>query len=124
MKAPPGTFKSFIATLLIGGVLLTIAATIEVLLQRRRYVEPVSDLAIPPGEMLKEELISRQMSWLTLANQMGVPLHVVEGVLHGKPISDHFAAQLERVLGISGEMWLKLDKRYRKAIKLGSIYRE
>ena len=126
MRAPEGTFKSFIATLLIGGVLLTIAATIEVLIQRRKYVEPVSDLAIPPGETLQEELIARQMSRPVLADQMGIPLHIVEGVIeHGKPISVGMANQLERVLGISSQMWLRLEKRYREALKrYDSIYRE
>lgn len=66
--------------------------------RRREWVmeKAWSDLAIPPGDTLKEELEARGMSQTDLARKMG----------------------LEEALGIPGHFWVRLEADYRYTLAL------
>ena len=73
-----------------------------------------SDLAIPPGETLSDEIASRSMSQTELAARLGRPVQVVNEIVHGKKaITDHTAIGLEKVLGIPAAFWVNLEQNYR-----------
>ena len=73
-----------------------------------------SDLAIPPGETLSDEIASRGMSQTELAARLGRPVQVVNEIVHGKKaITDHTAIGLEKVLGIPAVFWVNLEQNYR-----------
>ncbi len=72
------------------------------------------DVAIPPGELLAEELEARGMTQKDLAEQMGRPSQVISAIIQGKKaITAETALQLERVLGISAQLWAGLEADYR-----------
>lgn len=72
-----------------------------------------SDMAIPPGEILAEELESRGMTQRELANQIGRPAQVVNEIARGKKaITPDTALQLEQALGPSAEFWMGLQTMY------------
>ena len=76
-----------------------------------------SDLAVPPGELLAEELNQRGMSQSELAKRMGRSTHTISNVVHArKAITPQIALELETVLGMSAEFWLNLDRRYRSVL--------
>ena len=43
-----------------------------------------SDLAIPPGETLADEIAARSMSQTELAARLGRPVQVVNEIIHGR----------------------------------------
>lgn len=72
-----------------------------------------SDLAIPPGETLAEELEARGMSQRELARLMNRPPQVVNEIIRAKKaITPETALDLERVFGVSAQFWLNLEARY------------
>ena len=76
--------------------------------------EVYSDLAIPPGETLADEIASRGMSQTELAARLGRPVQVVNEIIHGKKaITDDTALGLEKVLGIPAAFWVNLEQNYR-----------
>ena len=76
-----------------------------------------SDLAIPPGELLAEELEVRGMTQGELARRMGRPRQTISGIVTGhKAITAETALQLERALGIAAQLWVGLEGRYRLAL--------
>ena len=78
---------------------------------------PESDLAIPPGEFLAEELVARGMTQLDLARRMGRPPQVVSSIVQGhKAITAATALELEDVLGLSAQFWQRLEEDYRLAL--------
>ena len=85
------------------------------------------DLAIPPGELLAEELAARGMTQSQLARQMGRPLQAVNEIVRGKKrITGETALQLSEALGTSAEFWMRLESDYelnraRLARQLGSV---
>ena len=81
------------------------------------YSEPGSDLAIPPGELLAEEIEARGMTQRELATLMGRPSQVVNLIINGKKaITPQTAIQLERALGIAATIWVGLEAQYRLAL--------
>lgn len=73
-----------------------------------------SDLAIPPGETLADEIAARGMSQTELATRLGRPVQVVGDIIHGnKAITDGTALRLEEVLGIPAAFWINLEQNYR-----------
>ena len=73
-----------------------------------------SDLAIPPGETLSDEIAARGMSQTELAARLGRPVQVVDEIMHGKKaITNQFAIGLEKVLGIPAAFWVNLEQNYR-----------
>ena len=81
------------------------------------YREPESDLAIPPGELLAEELEARGMTQLDLATLMGRPPKVISEIVRGrKAITPRTAIEIEQALGIAAIFWLRLEAQYRLAL--------
>ena len=80
-----------------------------------RTIERVwSDLPIPPGDVLSEELESLGMTQKELATVLGRPAQVVNEIIRGKKaITEETALELERVLGIGAHVWVGLESTYR-----------
>lgn len=77
-----------------------------------------SDLAIPPGEHLTEELEARGMTQKELAARMGRPVQAINEIVRGrKAITADTAFELERVLGIGADFWTNLENRYRITLR-------
>ena len=75
--------------------------------------EVYSDLAIPPGETLSDEIAARGISQTALAARLRQPVQVVDEIMHGKKaITDHTAIGLEKVLGIPAAFWVNLEQNY------------
>lgn len=73
-----------------------------------------SDLPIPPGEVLAEELAARGMTRKELAAQLGRPTQAVDEIIRAeKAITPDTARDLEKVLGIATDFWLNLESTYR-----------
>ena len=73
-----------------------------------------SDLPIPPGEILAEELAARGMTRKELAAQLGRPAQAVDEIIRAeKAITPDTARGLEKVLGIAADFWLNLESTYR-----------
>ena len=76
-----------------------------------------SDLPIPPGETLADEIAARDMSQTELAARMERPVQVVNEIVRGKKaITDHTALGLEKVLGIPATFWVNLEQEYRMTL--------
>ena len=78
-----------------------------------------SSLLIHPGEMIKDEIIARELTQKELAKQMGVSYTVFNEILNGKrPVTTEYALLLEAALGTKAEMWIGLQADYNlQAIK-------
>lgn len=74
----------------------------------------MSDLAVPPGALLAEELVGLSMNADELAIQLGQPSAFVHRLLAGAaPLGPDVARRLERVTGVPAYLWLKAEARYR-----------
>ena len=74
------------------------------------------DVAIPPGATLAEELEARKLSQSELARRMGRPVQAVNEIVKGKKaITGETALQLEEVLGVSADFWMRLEADYQLA---------
>ncbi len=72
------------------------------------------DYAVHPGEILAETLEARNMKRVDLAVRCGLSAKTVSQIISGTaPITPETAIQLERVLGISANIWSNLDTNYR-----------
>ena len=72
-----------------------------------------SDLAIPPGELLAEELEARGMTQRELADRTGRPGQKISEIINGKKsITYDTALELEKVLGIPAHFWVNLEASY------------
>ena len=80
--------------------------------------EPLySDLAIPPGEGLLEEIEFRGIPRHQLAASLNLPVEVANDLISGeRAITPDIAAKLEVLLGISAQLWLNLEARYRTTL--------
>ena len=75
--------------------------------------EVLSDLPIPPGEILKEEIEYIGMTEQELAKGMGLSPQAVQEIIQGKRAITHdTAVELERALGIPAELWTNLEAIY------------
>ncbi len=76
-----------------------------------------SDLAIPPGETLEEELEARGISQKELAMRLGRPAQVVNEIIRNKKaITPETAFELEAVLDVPAHFWINLQTNYEMAI--------
>ena len=74
----------------------------------------LSNLAIPPGEFLEEELEARGLSREALAAGLGVMVQVIDEIICGdRAITPETAAGLDEFLGLSALFWLNSEARYR-----------
>ena len=72
-----------------------------------------SDLAIPPGDTLADELAERKLSRAELARRMKRPVQAVSEIVNGrKRITADTALDLERVLAVPAELWMNLQTHY------------
>lgn len=72
-----------------------------------------SDLAIPPGELLQEELDAIGMTQQELAERTGRPTQVINEIIRDKKrITHDTALELEKVLGIPAHFWVNLEADY------------
>ena len=78
-----------------------------------------SDMPIPPGETLQEELEARGMTRKELAARLNRPAQVVNDIIGGKKaISRDTAIGLEKVLGIDAQFWTNLEANYRVVLAM------
>ncbi len=80
----------------------------------RSATEAWPDLAIPPGETLRDELQARGLSQKELAARIGRPPQAINEIVRGKKaITAETALALEGALdGISARFWLNLQADY------------
>lgn len=72
-----------------------------------------SDYASHPGTLLAEEMEAREMTQKALAEALGwAPRRVGEIIRGHRPVTAEVALDLERVLGASARMWLRLQMTY------------
>ena len=77
----------------------------------------VPDIAIPPGELLAEELQARGMTQRDLATLMGRPPKVISEIVRGrKAITPRTAIEIENALGTPASIWVGLEAQYRLAL--------
>jgi HTH-type transcriptional regulator/antitoxin HigA len=71
------------------------------------------DVAIPPGDVLAEELEARGLTQSRLARLMHRPLQAINEIIRGrKRITGVTALGLAEVLGTSAEFWMRLEADY------------
>ena len=76
-----------------------------------------SDLPIPPGEILAEEIEVRGMTQRELAARLGRPPQVVNEIIRGKKaITPDTAIGLSQVLGIEASYWMNLEADYQMTL--------
>ena len=72
-----------------------------------------SDVAIPPGEILEEEIDTLGMTQKELTSRLGRPAQVVNEIIRGKKAITHETAiELEKVTGIAAHIWVNLESAY------------
>ena len=72
-----------------------------------------SSFAIHPGELIKDEIDSRNITQKQLAEKMNVSYTVLNEVLNGKrPVNTEYAILLQEVLGIDANIWLRRQIEY------------
>lgn len=70
--------------------------------------------AVPPGEILLEEIIERNITPLDLSVLIDMSLEQVNIILYnGGSITEEISNKLEQVLGIRAVVWNNLEKNYR-----------
>jgi len=71
------------------------------------------DVAIPPGDVLAEELEARGLTQSRLARLMHRPLQAINEIVRGrKRITGTTALELADALGTSAELWVRLEADY------------
>ena len=79
--------------------------------------ESFSNLAVPPGEMLAEEMEYRDMPREYLATKLGQPVESIDKIIHGEQaITPEIADKLAEVFWIPAWYWLNLEARYRETL--------
>ena len=74
----------------------------------------LSNLAIPPGEHLQEEMESRGITPESLADGLGLTTQALEEIFCGeRPITPQTASAVESLLGIPASLWLNMEASYR-----------
>lgn len=75
------------------------------------------DYAVPPGNTLLETIDALGISQSELADRMGRPKKTINEIIKAKAaITAETAIQLERVLGVPADFWIKLEANYRAAL--------
>ena len=76
-----------------------------------------SDLAIPPGEILGEEIEARGMTQKELATKLKRPTQAINEIIKGKKaITADTAIELEKALGIEAHFWSRLEADYSRTL--------
>lgn len=75
------------------------------------------DFAIPPGETLKETMISLEMSQVEFADRLGLTVQTLNRIFKGsQPITYSTAGKLELVTGVPADFWNNLELQYRQLL--------
>lgn len=73
----------------------------------------LSDLPIPPGETLAEEIEFIGMTQQEFARKADLSPELVHAIIRGKAsITETTAERLEKVLGVPSRLWINLETRY------------
>ena len=81
-----------------------------------------SDLAIPPGETLAEELEVRGMTPRELAALANCPEQVIDQIIQGeKAITADIATALGKALGGTAQFWTNLEDDYRITLARSNV---
>lgn len=76
-----------------------------------------SDLPIPPGEVLAEELDSRGMTRSELAAKLECPPRVINDIIRGhQVVTQDIAVRLHKALGIEASFWVNLEIQYQMTL--------
>ena len=76
-----------------------------------------SDLPIPPGENLAEEMEARGMSLEELASLLGMSEQFVADIIRGEqPITAEIASGLEKAISVRAGFWTGLEANYRETL--------
>ena len=76
------------------------------------------DYCVAPGDVLKETLESREISIVEFSKLTKIPVDIIKGILSGSmSVSDKYAMDFDRVLGISYVVWLNLEDQYNSFAK-------
>ena len=79
--------------------------------------QTLSDLPIPPGEVIMEEAAALGLTRGELAVALGLPAQTLDEVICGdQAVTEETAARLERVLGVGAHVWLGLESSYRMTL--------
>ena len=82
-----------------------------------RMMRTFSDMPIPPGEVLAEEIEVRGMTQKELAARLGRPAQVVNEIIRAKKaITPDMAIGLGKVLDIDAQFWTNLESGYRMVL--------
>ena len=74
----------------------------------------LSNLAIPPGEFLEEEIEARGLSRDSLAAGLGLTVQDIDEIICGeRAITPKTAEGLDEFLGLAALFWLNSEARYR-----------
>lgn len=74
----------------------------------------LSNLAIPPGELLQEEIYAREISADELADALGMTASAVAEIFCGeRSITPKTASVLAEFLEIPASIWLNMEASYR-----------
>lgn len=77
-----------------------------------------SDLPIPPGENLAEEIEARGMSLEDIASILGMSEQLVADIIRGEqPITGEIASGLEKAIGVRAGFWTGLEANYRETLE-------
>ncbi len=73
----------------------------------------LSDLPIPPGETLAEEIGFMGMTPEELAKKTDLSTQIIAEIIRGETsITDDTAKRLEKALGVPAHLWINLEARY------------
>ena len=81
------------------------------------HLPVISDLPIPPGEILAEEIEARGLSPQQIASQLDwAPVFMDELIAGQRAITEEIALALSDLLGISASFWINLECDYRLSL--------
>ncbi len=80
--------------------------------------EPLySNLAIPPGESIAENIEFLGMPLTELATALALPVEAVNELIAGdRAVTPDIAVALEAAIGAPAQLWLNLEARYRTTL--------
>lgn len=80
--------------------------------------DPLSALPISPGETVLEGMEYHAMTRLELADKIGLSAHTLDELIEGElPMTADLAEKLENALSIPAYMLIRLEERYRRALR-------
>ena len=72
-----------------------------------------SSRPIHPGEILKEEIESRELSQVRLASQMGISYKMLNHILNERrPLTPNTAMLFEAALGVDADLLMRIQLKY------------